>query len=334
MKKLIVLAVAVLASAAFTGVNAASKKKKDKEVKQPVVEQKLNTAADSLSYAAGMARTDGLLPYLQTQVGVDTAYMADFIQSFSEVMEQGTSPKMKARMAGQQIAMMALERMLPYTNKEFKAVGDSIDTKLFAKGFTDAVGTGSKLMSVEAAKTLFEQRSKQAIETAKEANKKAGEDFLVANAKKAGVVTLPSGLQYKVITEGKGEKATADDEVTVKYEGRLVDGTVFDSSEKHNTSGTAKFRPAQVIKGWQEALTLMPVGSKWELYIPYNLAYGERAAGAQIQPYSALVFTVELIKAEKSEAKTLPAPAKGAKPVVTAAKTAKKQVKKSAAKKK
>ena len=111
------------------------------------------------------------------------------------------------------------------------------------------------------------------------------------------MVTLPSGLQYKVITEGKGAKPTAQQEVTVKYEGHLIDGTEFDSSYKRNPQ-TTKFRCDQVIKGWTEALTLMPVGSKWELYIPQELGYGSRAAG-NIPPYSTLIFTVELVDITK-----------------------------------
>ena len=125
--------------------------------------------------------------------------------------------------------------------------------------------------------------------------KKEGDKFLAENAQKEGVKTLPSGLQYRVLREGNGPVATNNDEVEVKYEGRLIDGTVFDSSYKRNPQ-TSKFRPTQVIKGWTEALTLMPEGSMWELYIPQNLAYGERGAGADIPPYAALIFKVELIK--------------------------------------
>ena len=126
-------------------------------------------------------------------------------------------------------------------------------------------------------------------------NRRAGEEFLAANAKKDSVVTTESGLQYKVIAEGKGEKPQSTDRVKVNYEGRLVDGTVFDSSKKHGDK-PIEFRADQVIKGWTEALTLMPVGSKWELYIPYDLAYGEAGAHGSIPPYSALIFKVEVIK--------------------------------------
>ncbi|WP_443732966.1 FKBP-type peptidyl-prolyl cis-trans isomerase, partial [Xylanibacter rarus] len=144
-----------------------------------------------------------------------------------------------------------------------------------------------------------------------------------ANKTMEGVVSLPSGLQYKVLVKCNGEITSVDDEVTVKYEGRLIDGTVFDSSYKR-PGETAKFRPNQVIKGWTEALTMMPVGSKWELYIPQNLAYGDRKAGA-INPYSTLIFTVEMVSVEKAKKPETEAAAKGADSKKTAAKTAAKK---------
>ena len=124
--------------------------------------------------------------------------------------------------------------------------------------------------------------------------KAEGEAFLAENAKKEGVVTLPSGLQYKVLNSGNGASPKATDTVECHYEGRLISGTVFDSS--YQRGETASFGVNQVIAGWVEALQLMKEGDKWQLYIPYNLAYGERGAGAQIPPYATLIFDVELIK--------------------------------------
>ncbi len=121
-----------------------------------------------------------------------------------------------------------------------------------------------------------------------------GKAFLDTNGKRKEVVTLPSGLQYEVMVAGSGPKPTAQDRVTVHYHGTLLDGTVFDSSVDRGQPAT--FGVTQVIQGWVEALQLMPQGSKWKLFIPYNLAYGERAAGAKIGPYSTLIFEVELIK--------------------------------------
>lgn len=141
-----------------------------------------------------------------------------------------------------------------------------------------------------------EMQEKQAAEAAKlgEAMKKEGEDFLAENAKKEGVVVLPSGLQYKVVKEGSDRMAGKTDTVRCHYEGRFINGQVFDSSYKRGVP--AEFGVNQVIKGWTEALQLMGEGAEWELYIPYNLAYGEAGAHGSIPPYSALVFKVEVIK--------------------------------------
>jgi FKBP-type peptidyl-prolyl cis-trans isomerase FklB len=130
-------------------------------------------------------------------------------------------------------------------------------------------------------------------------NKAAGEKFLAENAKKEGVVTTESGLQYKIIKAGKGEIPTKESTVKVHYKGTLIDGTEFDSS--YSRKEPAKFGVTNVIKGWTEALQLMPVGSKWELYIPQELAYGERQSGSHIKPFSALVFEVELLEIEKKK---------------------------------
>ena len=176
-----------------------------------------------------------------------------------------------------------------------KSTGDSISHAMFQNGFIAALANDT---------TFF--TSKTAADFQKEALAGAGEKFLAANAKKPGVKVLPSGLQYKVITEGHGEVPKASDEVEVIYEGRLIDGTVFDATSKHGGSKTDKFRANGLIKGWTEALTLMPVGSKWQLYIPYELAYGERQAG-QIPPYSTLVFDLELVSIVKPEVKPEPA---------------------------
>jgi FKBP-type peptidyl-prolyl cis-trans isomerase FklB len=131
-------------------------------------------------------------------------------------------------------------------------------------------------------------------------NKKEGEAFLAENKTKDGVVVLPSGLQYKILKAGDGKKPVASDTVVCNYRGTLIDGKEFDSSEKH--SGPATFPVSGVIKGWTEALLLMPVGSKWELFIPSNLAYGERGAGPNIGPNAALVFDIELLSIKEASA--------------------------------
>lgn len=164
----------------------------------------------------------------------------------------------------------------------------------FIKGIKDILaGNKTEMTHAEAQKVVNEHFRKLA-EEAYAINKAAGENFLAENAKKAGVITLPSGLQYEIVKEGNGKRPAATDRVQCHYEGTLINGTVFDSSIKRGEP--AVFGVNQVIKGWVEALQLMPEGSKWRLYIPYDMAYGEHGAGEMIPPYSALIFDVELIK--------------------------------------
>lgn len=171
---------------------------------------------------------------------------------------------------------------------------DAIDAASLTKGFEDVLKGNPLKVDPEQANEIVSDymQSKQAKKF--EATIAAGKKFLEENAKRTGVVELPSGLQYEVIKEGTGAKPTANDQVTVHYEGKLIDGTVFDSSVKRGQPAT--FGVTQVIQGWVEALQLMPEGAKWKLYIPYDLAYGERGAGQQIGPYATLIFEVELLK--------------------------------------
>lgn len=304
MKKILFIALAVLASASFATVEAKTKKEKKKKAvpaKQVEKVYSLTTSSDSLSYAAGYSMTDGLIPYLIQQQGVDTAYMADFIEGFREVVNAQGDKRLKARTAGAEIANQVLQRMMPNLQKDFTDTPDSINTELFYYGFVQALRNDSSIMKQESAKDLFHDKHEY-NKTAKEeklygANREAGRKFLAENKGKEGVITTPSGLQYKVLVKGDGEVPQVTDKVKVNYEGRLVDGTVFDSSSKHGNDPTV-FRPDQVIKGWTEALTMMPVGSKWQLYIPYELAYGERNMG-NIKPFSALIFDVELVGIDK-----------------------------------
>ena len=169
-----------------------------------------------------------------------------------------------------------------------------IDIKDFMNGINDVLSDESepKISNAEAQKILQEYFSKQQELKSKKAIEE-GENFLAENGKKKGVTTLESGLQYEVITKGEGAKPTLNDQVTTHYHGTLIDGTVFDSSVERGQPAT--FPVSGVIKGWTEALQLMSVGSKWKLFVPYNLAYGERGAGANIGPFTTLIFEVELI---------------------------------------
>jgi FKBP-type peptidyl-prolyl cis-trans isomerase FklB len=186
---------------------------------------------------------------------------------------------------------------------DFERQGVQINSDALIKGIEDAAGGGEGLMTEQemravmtklASRVQAEQRERVVQQSAE--NLKAAEAFLAENAAKEGVTTVPSGLQYKVLTSGSGKSPKESDRVTVHYRGRLIDGTEFDSS--YSRGEPTSFGVNQVIPGWTEALQLMKEGDKWELYIPPNLAYGERGAGARIPPNSALIFEVELISVD------------------------------------
>ena len=263
----------------------------------------LKTDIDSLSYSIGMAQTQGLKGYLTGRLDVDTAYMAEFIKGLNEGANK-TSKKDIAYMAGLQLGQQISNQLMKGINQELFA-GDSTKTiskDNFMAGFIAGTLEKGGVMTMEAAqeytRTAMETIKAKAMEEKYADNKAAGEKFLAENKAKEGVKTTESGLQYKVITEGKGEIPADTCKVKVNYKGTLIDGTEFDSSYKRNEPAT--FRANQVIKGWTEALTMMPVGSKWELYIPQELAYGSRESG-QIKPFSTLIFEVELVGIEKDK---------------------------------
>ncbi len=192
--------------------------------------------------------------------------------------------------------------------KNFSRQNIQINPMIFEKGLEDGLSGGALLLDEKEMKDILSKFQKDIMEKrAAETNKKASENkekglaFLAENKKKPGVVSLPSGLQYKIITPGTGLKPTKEDFVTVEYTGHLINGDVFDSTEK--TGKPATFKLSQVIPGWTEALQLMPAGSTWEVYIPSNLAYGERNVGGAIGPNETLVFNVHLIEVKKEEKK-------------------------------
>lgn len=315
------LALAIVAGAACSEAVAKKDKKNKKTVPAAVVEKSivsLQTKADSISYAAGKSLTMGMMEYVTGQLKVDTAYMADFVKGLEKGLNEVETPQMKAEAAGKQIAQMVKERMLPNIQSQMEGSEAALDEALFKRAFTDAVENDNSVLSMEESTKYFEAAMNAIKEAKEEAVKAAGKNWLAENAKKEGVKVLPSGLQYKVLTEGNGPVAKKDDDVVVKYEGKLIDGTVFDSSYER-TPQTTSFKPTQVIPGWTEALCMMPQGSVWELYIPENLGYGSRPSG-KIPAFSTLVFKVEVVevkaKEEPKEEKATPA--------VTAKKTAKK----------
>lgn len=183
-----------------------------------------------------------------------------------------------------------------------------VDAAIIIRGLKDALAGGKLLLTDDEARAALTQlqtdlRNKQMeqAKAASELNKKEGSNFLTENKTKEGVVTLPSGLQYKVLTEGTGPKPTATDTVTCNYRGTLLSGKEFDSSYKRGQP--ASFPVTGVIKGWTEALQLMPVGSKWQIFLPSDLAYGDRGAGPDIGPGATLIFEVELVSIQE-KAKT------------------------------
>ena len=297
MKKVVLLALAVVAGASFCTVDAKKKKKEVVEEKPVAVPVVLNNGSDSVSYAAGMAITNGLMPFLKQQHGPDSTNIGTFIKAFEEAINAEDSPEAKARIAGAEIANQVRSRMLPGISGDFKDSPDSIIPNIFYRGFIDAMKQDSTHFKQAAAEEFFKKKQEEDKKAKDEklygANREAGIKFLKENAQKEGVITTASGLQYKILVQGDGQVPQRTDKVQVHYEGRLVDGTVFDASKKHGDK-PLEFRADQVIKGWTEALTMMPVGSKWQLFIPQELAYGERNSGT-IKPYSTLIFDVELV---------------------------------------
>lgn len=261
----------------------------------------LKSDIDSLSYAIGMSQTQGLKEYLVQSLGVDTAYMDEFIKGLNEGAQAGTDKKKAAYMAGVQIGQQISNRMVAGINQEIfgNDSTQSISMKNFMAGFITGVTEKKGLMTLEEAQIATTVKMQQIKAKTMEAqygeNKRAGEKFLAENAKKEGIKTLPGGVQYKVIKEGTGAIPADTSMVVCNYEGRTIDGNVFDSSYQRNQP--LKLRANQVIPGWTEALTNMPVGSVWEVYIPQEKGYAEREAG-QIKPFSALIFKIELIGIE------------------------------------
>ena len=254
---------------------------------------------DSLSYAIGMAQTQGLKEYLVSRLEVDTAYMDEFIKGLNEGANADPKNKKKvAYYAGIQIGQQISNQMIKGIN--YQVFGSdttkTISLKNYLAGFISGTTGKNRLMTQDQAEQLANAKMMAIKRTnmSKQygSNKANGEKFLAANKTKPGVKTLPSGVQYKVIKEGNGPIPKDTSMIKIQYEGRTIDGKVFDSSYKRGQP--VDLRANQVIKGFTEAITRMPVGSIWEVYIPQQLAYGDREAG-EIKPFSALIFKIQLI---------------------------------------
>ena len=285
MKKLMFVAAMAMSAAIFTGCGNSTPK------------ANLKSDVDTLSYVFGMARTQVLKEYL-SQTGVDTTYMADFIKGLNEGANSGDDKKKAAYYAGIQIGQQIANQWVSGMNREL--FGDdstkTISLKNLMAGFVSGIKANG-LMTVDSAnviaQSLMQTIKAKELEKTYGSNKEAGEKFLAANAKKDGVKTLPSGVQYKVIKEGNGAIPADTSLVKVHYEGKTVEGKVFDSS--YERGEPINLRCNQTIKGWTDAMVHMPAGSVWEVYIPQDLAYGEREQG-DIKPFSALIFKIELLE--------------------------------------
>jgi len=287
MKKLTFMAAMAIAAATMTSCSNGTPK------------ADLRSDIDTLSYAIGMAQTQGLRDYLVDRMGVDTAYIGEFIRGLNEGANAGDNKKKAAYYAGIQIGQQISNQMMKGINHEL--FGDdstkTISLKNFMAGFVSGTTGKQGLMTIEqasdATQRLMQSIKARELEKTYGENKLAGEKFLAENAKKEGVKKLESGVQYKVIKEGTGKIPADTSMVKVHYEGRTLDGTVFDSS--YERGNPIDLRANQVIKGWTDALVHMPAGSTWEVYIPQELAYGEREQ-AKIKPFSMLIFKIELIE--------------------------------------
>ena len=262
----------------------------------------LTSDIDTLSYAIGMAQSQGLKDYLSMRMGVDTAYMDAFIKGFNESAKSGEDKKQNAYYAGLQIGQQVSQQMVKSINDDLFGSDSTQTISLdnFMAGFVAGTTGKGGLMTEDSASTVAQTKMQQVkarhMEEVYGDNKKQCEEFMANIAKKEGIKALENGVYYEVLTEGKGEIPSDTSRVKVHYEGRLINDTIFDSSYKRNQPTT--FRANMVIPGWTNALTHMPVGSKWKVYIPQDQAYADREMG-QIKPFSCLIFTIDLLEIEK-----------------------------------
>jgi len=277
------------------GMSAAKKTTKKNKSKQPV-EVVDTVSVDVFSYHFGRANSNGLKSYLTQRMGIDTTFVVDFLKGFEQTELTEADKREKARLAGIEIRQQVENQVYPQVSKQVNDSIDILNKALFVQGFREGYTGENATISMDSTQKIVKKQMeyyhKVNMEKKYGANRIAGEEFLKANAKKDSVKVTPSGLQYKVLTMGTGELPKKEDKVKVNYEGHLIDGTEFDSSYKRNKPVT--FPVGQVIAGWTEALCMMPVGSKWMLYVPQELAYKDREQ-AKIPPFSCLIFTVELL---------------------------------------
>ena len=298
MKKIILMA-AVAAGALFTACD----KTGNVEIK---------TDVDTIAYELGMAASPAdMLPNFLVRMGSDSASVAEYLKGFKEGLNQSEDAKTVAYELGKQHGMQTKQQMIANVSEQIFGEGseETLDVQLFLAGFLDMIEGKSRLVvdSVEITQQMAQMELQQRVQDKMNErarveyapNKQAGEEFLAAKAKEEGVVALSNGVLYKVIKEGKknGKKPALTDKIKVAYKGMTIDGEEFDSSE------SVEFPLASMIEGWKIAIPEMTEGSKWEIYIPQELAYGERGSMPAIKPFSALVFEVELFNVVAPAAK-------------------------------
>lgn len=291
MKKIAIVAVMAIAVASFTACGNKAKK------------GNMKTDIDSLSYAIGLEQSQGVDRFLEQQ-GVDSTYMNEFIKGLEAGINEKDNKKKQAYNMGVSVGVQ-LSQMKENINRTLfgEDSTQSINMKQFIAGFKAGSKNNTKVMTVEQARmieqTIVPKIQAKAAEKTYGDNKKQGEAFLAKVAQDKDVKKLANGVMYKVIKEGTGAKPTKGQTVSMQYEGKTVDGKVFDSTAQRGGQA-AKMPVSGVIPGFTEALINMPVGSTWEVYIPQDQAYGARPAGSNIKPFSALVFTITLEGIEES----------------------------------
>lgn len=285
MKFRSMLVVALAATLSFSAFAAKKTKKNNKKVAQPVMVKPVSPT--DFSYAAGVAQSASLAQFLAQRSGVDSAHIKDFVEGLSKEVSADEAAKLRALLASIDIKKQ-MPQIVQSMNQQATGKGDTtyVDATIFLKGLTEGLLKTNSL-SADSATKIEQQQYDYYTQQLKTRNA----DFLKNYAKQKGVKSTASGLLYKVIKEGDGAMPTDTSEVEVHYEGKLVDGTVFDSSYKRGE--TATFAVNQVIKGWSEAVKLMKVGAEYEVCLPYEIAYGERGTRG-IPPYSTLIFKIEL----------------------------------------
>lgn len=265
----------------------------------------IKTDVDTIAYELGMAASPAdMLPNFLVRMGSDSASVAEYLKGFKEGLNQSEDAKTVAYELGKQHGMQTKQQMIANVSEQIFGEGseETLDVQLFLAGFMDMIEGKSRLVvdSIEITQQMAQMELQQRVQDKMSErarvefapNKQAGEEFLAAKAKEEGVVALSNGVLYKVIKEGKknGKKPALTDKIKVAYKGMTIDGEEFDSSE------SVEFPLASMIEGWKIAIPEMTEGSKWEIYIPQELAYGERGSMPAIKPFSALVFEVELFE--------------------------------------